>query len=283
MLIKLIKYENMAIKRILIPVYISVLLVAACNRISLDFCESDSVIIVVFDIIFSVVCIAALVMFFITCIKSFVSNLVGTEGYLMFMLPVASYKLIVSKLIITILWGIAGIADFLLALLIISLNKASGLTFNLLIKSLEFEIKNMSNEIKAVGQNPDFVLTMIFVLLFTYIIFLIMHIYTSIAIGTQFNNHKIIAGLGYYFIYNVVMNIAAFIFAFLIFEVPMEYSLSEYYIIIDKSGEEIITTSSSYSPNILWIIIVASLLYVLSFIFEFILINNLFKKRLNLQ
>ena len=205
MLLKLIKYENNAIGRVLIPVYAFVLLVAVVNRLSLDLCKSDSSLILVFDFLFSFTCLVAIVMFLIVCINRFISNFVGSEGYLMFTLPTSTYNLILSKLFTTIIWAIIGFADFILSLIIISLNKSSGLTLKLLVDTIKSTTDYLYYNLEKINQNPRFVLIMTFLYIFLYILFFIIHIYMSVAVGTQFPRHKIIFGLTYFFLIQLII------------------------------------------------------------------------------
>lgn len=282
MLLKLIKYENRSMSRILIPVYAFVLLVSAVNRISLDFCQKDSAIILVFDFLFSFTCLVAIVIFFIVCIHRFISNFVGSEGYLMFTLPTSTYNLVISKILCTILWAIFGIADFIVALLIVSLNKSNGLTLKLLVDTLKDTIDYLYYNIEQIGQNPKFVLTMTFIYIVLYVLFFIIHIYMSIAIATQFPRHKIVFGLIYYFSYFLIFNFIVFVGAYLIFDVPMSYSFeSNYFYLFDSFQLE--EFAYIYNAHLIGTIIVGSFIYILSFILEFISINKIFKNKLNLE
>lgn len=279
MLLKLIKYENKAMSRVLIPVYVFVLLVGVINRLSLDLCQRDSTIILIFDFLFSFTCLVAVVMFFIVCIHRFISNFVGSEGYLMFTLPTSTYNLVISKIICTIIWAIIGFADFIVALVIISLNKSDGLTFKLLFDAIKNTVDYLYYNLEQIGQNPRFVLTMTFIYIALYLLFFIIHIYTSIAIGTQFPRHKVIFGLVYYFSYFLIFNFIVFVGAYLVFDVPMSYSFGSNYYVIDTLEE----VAFIYNPHLIGTIIVGNVIYIISFILEFIGINNIFQKKLNLE
>jgi type IV secretory pathway VirB3-like protein len=95
MLGKLLKYEFKATSRIFLPMFGALLIVAAFSRLfmSLSF-DVPSVIGVTVSVI---MIIGIIVMTFLLTIQRFNKNLLGSEGYLMFTLPVSTDRLIVRS------------------------------------------------------------------------------------------------------------------------------------------------------------------------------------------
>lgn len=133
-------------------------------------------------------------MTFTMMIQRFHKNLLTDEGYLMLTLPVKPWKHIVSKLLVSMLWIItSGIAAFI-SILIISLEKGDiaeitegfATFYHLVFEQLGTSAYILSFEI-ILG---------IFISLASGILV----IYTSIAIGHLFRQHKMFASFGAFII-----------------------------------------------------------------------------------
>lgn len=105
MLGKLMKYEIKSTARIFLPLYGALILVSIISRISMNLPFALPTIISssLFGFLIGTVCIGTLVL----TLQRFRRNLLRSEGYLMFTLPVSTDSLIVSKLLISSLWFIA--------------------------------------------------------------------------------------------------------------------------------------------------------------------------------
>lgn len=117
MLIKLLKYEYRATAKLLLPLFLGVLFVIMLNTVLLRVGQlipnaSDGSAYTAVTVILSILSIlgfwAVLVVSFISGIQRFYTML-GTQGYLMFSLPVTANQLIASKLICSVSWMIAAI------------------------------------------------------------------------------------------------------------------------------------------------------------------------------
>ncbi len=106
MLGKLLKYEWRATARVLLPLYGIFLVASLLLNIAIRF--SFSLISGLIGLAYFGVGVACVVMTLILLIQRFDGNLLRGEGYLMFTLPVSVAKLILSKLIIALFWGIIG-------------------------------------------------------------------------------------------------------------------------------------------------------------------------------
>lgn len=102
MLGKLMKYEFNSMGRIFLPIYVTLLIIAAVNRVfrignlEVGFAISALILVLLF---IGLGCVTI-----IEIIQRFNKNLLKDEGYLMFTLPVTSTQLIMSKLIISFVW-----------------------------------------------------------------------------------------------------------------------------------------------------------------------------------
>ena len=105
MLGKLLKYDFRSIGRILFPVY-GAMLVAA---ILLGLSSRNTNVSLTIAIIYSVLLIAAMVMTVVLVIHRFCQNLLGSQGYLMFTIPVSTGTHIFAKVLTALIWGLIGV------------------------------------------------------------------------------------------------------------------------------------------------------------------------------
>ena len=121
MLGKLLKYEIKAMGRIMLPIYLVLIALSAVfaltmrltiGKTAVGFLEKFAIVTLV---LFVAAIIAACVMMLILVIQRFYKHLLGTEGYLMFSLPVSTGQLILSKLLTAVLWIVIGLIAGVLA------------------------------------------------------------------------------------------------------------------------------------------------------------------------
>lgn len=195
MLSKLIKYELKATGRLFLPVFLSLLVVAVINKLLFllnlnpgsNFPASLSM------VIYVMIMVAMFVMSMIVMMQRFYSNLLSDEGYLMFTLPTKTWKLIASKLVVSIFWIIASLAVAFLSLLILS-------DLDLLIEGFHWFYNPFE---------PSFY-TLTLELLIAGLLTLalgIVLVYASIAIGHLFSKHKILASFGAFIALNTLSQI----------------------------------------------------------------------------
>ena len=94
------------------------------------------VLFVIFSIPFAVVTI-------VTIAQRFGKNLFGNEGYLMFTLPVKTYKLVLSKILCAVFWCVCSVVVYALAWLLLLL--LSSVTAGLSLQMLFAEIRDYIN------------------------------------------------------------------------------------------------------------------------------------------
>lgn len=210
MLRKLFKYEIKESSRLLIPLVLSVIILTLINKIFISI-NNNFVIFQLTKAIFIFMLVVSYMAFLgatmIIIIQRFYKNLLGDEGYLMFTLPVKVSDHIIIKTLVSTLWIAISIIIVCISMVFITAK------FNLLSEL----ITNFSES--------DMKLTLIFILFeiiglsIVSIINNILQIYVSIALGHQFNKHKIIASfvvyIGIYVFLQIIATIFLVIIAFL--------------------------------------------------------------------
>lgn len=226
MLGKLIKYELKATSRWFLPLYCGIIIFAIFSKISTVVINLEDIkhlsynnplvelivntAMLISGFLYSFVIITTIVMTFVIAIRRFYKNLLSDEGYLMFTLPISSHKLILSKLLTTIIWYTCSILVIIFSLFILIVNKDFLHVMSLLSTALLF----FFNEIQ---KYPSFISFFVLILinLFISIPYLVLMIYASISIGHTRNSHKVLysfgAFLGLDIIISIVSNIISFI------------------------------------------------------------------------
>ena len=116
MLGKLIKYEFKAMGRVMLPLYVVMIFLAGLLSFNLKTGMNDSAqsllqkFAIILAFLFFAAVMAVFVVMVIMVIQRFYKNLLGTEGYLMFTLPVSTWQHILSKALTAMIWIVLGIA-----------------------------------------------------------------------------------------------------------------------------------------------------------------------------
>ncbi|MDO4620799.1 MAG: hypothetical protein Q4B09_09290 [Lachnospiraceae bacterium] len=198
MLINLIKYEMKAMGRILAPIYL--LLIAASFLLSMTInssLEDNSLLAMIFNrfdfifvILFFLVTTGTAVVIAVLVIQRFYKNLLGTEGYLMFTLPVTTGQHLISKLVTALIWiALGGIAGGIGGLIIVAMSGD-------MAEFLEALRTNWTAIAGFVGNNNSVAGTLwILVIVLLGILASLMHVYAAFAIGHLWNNHKVLGGI----------------------------------------------------------------------------------------
>lgn len=202
MLRKLLKYEFKATGRIFLPLYGALLLIAAIERLFLNFNlhNVDSLALDMLSLtvptIFAVLFCAVCVVTFVMMIQRFYKNLLGREGYLMFTLPVSTAKLIWSKVIVVMVWTVLSIIAAMLAFVIVFLDTHT--------------LRNMAayfvQSMRMLGDNSVWIMLQVLLLLIVCAVAAILVIYLSMAIGQLVNKHRVLASIGAYIGINIILN-----------------------------------------------------------------------------
>lgn len=203
MLKKLLKYEFIATGRIFLPLYGALLVVAIIQRLFLNFNINQvdnlslGILAGTVPAIFGILLIAVIVTSFIMMIQRFYKNLLTSEGYLMFTLPVSVAKLIWSKLIVILVWMILSAVMAVLACCILVMRLSDIASFFTVLGQLFVEITEMGYW----GIAIEFV-----VFILTAVVSTILSIYLSMAIGQLSDKHKLLCSVGAYIGLNIVVN-----------------------------------------------------------------------------
>lgn len=200
MLGKLLKYEFKATGRIFLPMLGALLIVSMINRLfsSLNF-EVPSIIGTAISVIL-IIGIFALTL--IITIQRFSKNLLGSEGYLMFTLPVKSDSLIWSKLIIATIWNIISMIVVVIAITIMAMTNIS------IIDIVEF-ISDTLRFLGIRGGNiPLLGIETIVTIILSLFAFILM-LYACLALSMLVNKRRGLCAFAVFVIFNIISQIIA--------------------------------------------------------------------------
>ena len=197
MLGKLLKYEMKMFGRILLPLYGLLIATSVITGLSLSAVMNnvlDEYLMAFMPIVYGVILVAVGVMTIVLLINSFYKNLLGREGYLMFSLPVSTNKLIGAKVISNVIWIIFSVLAFIIS--------ASALAFTMIGLSGEDPVTIVTPTFEEIAHTlsqvtPTMIINIILgIVVFIVIISLmIIRIYAAMAIGSQWNEHRIIGSI----------------------------------------------------------------------------------------
>lgn len=266
---KLFKHEILSYTRNLFPIYLILLVISALTRFIFIF-ESDRTvfeIISVSSIVALVVgCVVCLLMTYVYIITRFYKNLFSNEGYLSFTLPVTPAQHIGVKLLVGVGLIFCSVLVVLSAILI---STAGEVTFEI-FKSVGYLANLFAEEL---GNHFIFyVIEIAFMLVFS-IFQSILLIYACISIGQLSRKNRVLAAVGVFFIYYIIVQVISTVFL-----VAMSLlSATDFYA---KIIEWISQNYYAYIHIMFCFSIVLS--GVLSLVYYFIT-HHIIKKKLNLE
>ncbi|GKH47186.1 MULTISPECIES: hypothetical protein [Anaerotruncus] len=201
MLKKLLKYEIRATARLFLPVFGAILLLAILNNIFFNFNDIPDFAAVLTMMLYVILIIALFVLVYVVMIQRFYKNLLRDEGYLMFTLPVRTWQLIASKLIVSIMW--LAICTFVTVLSVFIM----AFSLDLLREIPEF-LRQLSDFLAHyVGISE---VTLFFEFVFLMLIGTIgsvLMIYAAISIGHLVGKHRVLTAFGAYIGLSIVEQI----------------------------------------------------------------------------
>lgn len=277
MLGKLIKQELRATSRVMLPLIAAVLVLAMLSGISVALLDREqdmgfmTVVFVLTIIAFAVcvfaVCVAAL----IVMIERFYKNLLGSEGYLMFTLPVSVDALVWAKLLVSFIWFAATVVAVVLAVLLLA---AVGASFAFTGEDAALVGGMVREAFAHIGAgNVIGVALEALAAFFLCSVFDCLHFYFAMAIGQSFANHKAAWSVVFYFVISIAVYLLSSAALAAISAVGLVSNLQ-----ITVSD---LTVSGSFAAVHLVLIANAVAAAVLGAIFYFPT-TSLLKKRLNL-
>ncbi len=200
---KLWKHELLSYVRLLLPVYVAVLGVALLNRV-LQFFETDSI---VYRISFGsslVLCgLAAIVAGVLTTvfiIVRFYRHLFSGEGYLTFTLPVTPTQHLWVKLLCALVCQCLTVFVIFAAALLLGAGAVDTEAF----KALAYLFRMAYGE---VGVHTVLFIIEFFVLLLSASVTEMLVYYFCIAVGQTFKKNRVLAAVGVYFLYTIVVQV----------------------------------------------------------------------------
>jgi len=221
MLGKLLKYEIKATARLFLPLYLTVLVVAALNMLFLNVPDAGSKSFSFSNLAMGISMVAyvslivgMLLMTLIVLIQRFYKNLLSDEGYLMFTLPVASWSHILSKLTVSMLWTIVSGIVAVISVLVLAANDIS---IAEVYNGLSMVYDQFTHYFGAYGFLLGFEAV---VLALLTIASTILTIYAAIALGHLFNKYKLLASFGMYIVLKTASQVLMTILAAIFFNMP---------------------------------------------------------------
>lgn len=202
MLGKLVKYEFRATAIYFLPIYVVLVLVSGLryvvSLISQKFSNGFSAFSgFSLSAIYLLLAFGLAITTFIVIIIRFYKNLLGTEGYLMFTLPVSVEQNILAKLIPSVVWFFG---SCVLGMLTIA--PAMGLRFNDNPFTMFTGIR--------LGDVPEILLAVLMVI--GSIAGTFLFYYLCMCIGQMFNSHRFLASAGAYIVIQTVLQILGIAF-----------------------------------------------------------------------
>lgn len=202
MLSKLLKYEIKATGRIFLPLFLALLMFAGITRLISAFGpEKWNTPATISMVIYMFIMAGMFVMTFLMMIQRFNRNLLSDEGYLMLTLPVKTWKHILSKLLVSMLWIMASGIAALFSIMIIAFQKGD---LSTVFQGFFTAYREAFAQLGAYLYLVSFELIILALLCLAAGILII---YASIAIGHLVNRHKMLASFGAFIALNTLSQI----------------------------------------------------------------------------
>ncbi len=218
MLGKLIKHETRATSRIFLPLYGALLILTIFTKLVMaigapdffsEMASSNKVAEIILGISFTlyfILIVGISVMTLVMIIQRFYKNLFTDEGYLMFSLPVKTWELVLSKLLVGMIWSAVCTIMIVLTFFIFSLGYFSMMELLQSIRSA------YSMFYLQTGMELNLFIFELIIFTLAETVASILMIYVSVAIGQLFNQHRIIAAFGAYIVITIAIQIIVSIF-----------------------------------------------------------------------
>lgn len=206
MLRKLLKHEFRATGRIMWPLYLVLLALSFGANVSvrlLDASDSGPLNILggLMMAAFVIAVIGVSVMAVVLMVNRFRTNLMSSEGYVMFTLPVSIHQLVWSKIIVSAVWfAVTFLADSL-AFLIATFRVAY-------VKGFVSQVEELFRQITAYyAINGAAFLLEALVLAFLGCAALCLLFYAAMAVGYSFDNHKGLLSVVFFFVFQFAVQL----------------------------------------------------------------------------
>ncbi len=218
MLGKLLKHEFRATARIMLPLYIVSLALSFVANLSLRIVDSPNsamlnILASLLIGLFGIAIVGIWIMSIIIMVNRFRSNLMGSEGYVMFTLPASMHEIVWSKIIVSVVWFIATFAVSALAGIIAF--------FRIEYMTSVFEwLGELFRELTAYyAINGAIFLIEGLILALLSCASVCLLFYASISFGHSFSNHKKILSVAFFFVSQFIMQILG---TFIAVNIPLD-------------------------------------------------------------
>jgi hypothetical protein len=274
MLGKLIKHETRATSRIFLPLYGALLILTIFTKLVMAigapdfFSEAASnnrvaeIILGISFTLYFILIVGICVMTMVMIIQRFYKNLFTDEGYLMFSLPVKTWELVLSKLLVGMIWSAVCTVMIVLTFFIFSLGTFSMMELSQAIRSA------YSMFYLQTGMELNLFMAELALFILVNTVASILMIYVAIAIGQLFSQHRIVAAFGAYIVITIALQIIGSVFMAVLAIGNLENLV--------LNGRDAMTT-------IHWLINGSTVLNVLFGIAFYYGTQSIMKKRLNLE
>lgn len=205
MLGKLLKHEFRATSRTMLPIFGVVLLLSVLANFSFaNYAKVQSsqlnVLLVLFIIAFFLGLFAMCIMSLVVMIERFYKNLLGSEGYLSFTLPVNVHELVWSKLIVSFVWyvvtGLVAIAAIFISVFTITYAEIGDMFRNLPSLSEMLRIFFEKTGVSP-SQLARFILQMLASIILASLT-ICLHFYAALSLGHSFSNNKVLLSVVFF-------------------------------------------------------------------------------------
>ena len=193
-MLKLLKYEWKACARTCLPLYGVLILMSVISRILYVIPKNASLAFMlpaISSMLYMCVMVAAFVVTAVILIQRFYKNLLGSEGYLMFTLPVTVSQHLLSKTIIAVvMMGLSGLSAML------SIGIFADMSFGVVFVDM----------IKGLAQNGGILLGLeMFALIVLGIAGMALFLYLCIALGHLASRHRLMMSIVWYVVLSAVL------------------------------------------------------------------------------
>ena len=204
MLGKLINYEMKAYTRIMVPIYIALLALAAIIGFTLRMAPSSvtqNFVFILAMILYVLLIVAVAILTTILGINRYYGNLLGREGYFMFSLPARTSTMMLSKTLSAMIWTFFGAIVGFGAIMLTNVVSISGEDYTYTWEAF----KQLFEYLKPHLGSVIFWIVIVILELVTVIV----RVYAAVSIGSQWSGHRLIGSVLVYIGFKVIEVIIA--------------------------------------------------------------------------
>ena len=214
MLGKLLKHEFRATGRIMLPLMGALLALALMANLSIRGLTGNladvpalKILFILILVFFGMGIVAIAVMALVVMISRFYRNLLKSEGYLMFTLPVSVHELIWSKLIVSLVWFFAT-ALFVFIIMSLTALNLSGTNLEMIFVNFP-SWSDILQKLEELGIRSALSKLMFWVVIAMILgaIVSCLHFYGAMALGHMFSKSKVLLSVVFFILISFAFNI----------------------------------------------------------------------------